>query len=113
MAAPTRQWQEIAQEQQALRDAKIPKEWLLKDLPAASVADVMRVPYESRIMTETELALTEKDATELLGLMAAGKLKSEDLTRAFCKRAAIAQQLVRIHLAQSCPYLRTMIAEFR
>lgn len=55
----------------------------------------MRVPYESGIMTAEELAWTEKDATELLRLISEGKLKSYDLTLAFCKRAAIAQQVVR------------------
>jgi amidase len=94
MVTAQRPWQDIAKEQQALRDSRIPKEWLLKNPPSDEVANVMRVPYESGIMTATELALTEKDATELLGLMADGKLKSYEVVLAFCKRAAIAQQLV-------------------
>ena len=55
----------------------------------------MSVPYESGIMTPEELAWTEKDATELLRLLSKGELKSYDVTLAFCKRAAIAQQVVR------------------
>jgi amidase len=89
-----RPWQEIAAEQQKIRDSAIPKEWLLKTLPSKTVVNVMKVPYECGIMTETELSLTEKDATELIEMMATGKLKSYDLTLAFCKRAAIAQQLL-------------------
>ena len=46
-------------------------------------------------MTERELALTELDATDLLKGLAAGERKSYGLTLAFCKRAAIAQQVVR------------------
>lgn len=54
----------------------------------------MRVPYECGIMTARELVLTDKDATELLQLMATGQVTSYELTLAFCRRAAIAQQLV-------------------
>ncbi len=87
-------WQEISAEECAALQASIPKAWLLKDPPPASRLNVMNVPYESGIMTPEELELTEKDATELLELLHSGKLKSYDLTRAFCKRAAIAHQLV-------------------
>lgn len=99
-----RPWQEIASEQQKLRDSQIPKEWILESLPDESVANVMNVPYTCGLMTETELALTEKDATDLLALMAKGKLKSYDLTLAFCKRASIAQQLVSLYpfLLRTC-----------
>jgi amidase len=59
--------------------------------------NVMDLPYTCGIMSKEELELTDKDATELLELLASGKVKSYDVTLAFCKRAAIAQQLVRIH----------------
>lgn len=91
----TPQWQKVAEEQQQLRDSKIPREWILKSPPSDDVTNVMDVPSTSGIMSKEELALTEKDATELLSLMATGKVKSYDVTLAFCKRAAIAQQLVR------------------
>ncbi|OBT94072.1 hypothetical protein VE01_07080 [Pseudogymnoascus verrucosus] len=89
-----RPWQDIAQEEQNKRDAAIPSEWRLQNPPGPEVRNVMRVPYESGIMTAEELAWTEKDATELLRLISEGKLKSYDLTLAFCKRAAIAQQVL-------------------
>lgn len=54
----------------------------------------MQVPYTSGIMTERELQLTEQDATALLEQLSKRELTSYDLTRAFCKRAAIAQQLI-------------------
>lgn len=94
-----RSWQEIALEQQEIRDSQIPKEWILDSLPDESVANVMNVPYTCGLMTERELELTEKDATDLLAMMAKGELKSYDLTLAFCKRAAIAQQLVSLCLS--------------
>jgi hypothetical protein len=45
----------------------------------------------SSIMTPEELSITEKDATELIELMSAGKLKSYDVTLAFCVRALASQ----------------------
>lgn len=64
----------------------------------------MNVPYECDIMTPVELALTEHDATELIGMLARGRVKSYDLTLAFCKRAAIAQQVVsNIHIVPATP----------
>lgn len=97
-------WQDIASEQQRLRDSQIPKEWILESLPAESMANVMNVPYTCGLMTKKELALTEKDATDLLAMMARGELKSHDLTLAFCKRAAIAQQLVSLSLFRTSIY---------
>jgi amidase len=87
-------WQDIAHEVQAARAASIPAEWMLKDPVPDSMTNVMSIPYTSGIMTEREISLTEKDATELLQLLASGEITSYDLTLAFCKRVAIAQQLV-------------------
>jgi len=92
---PASTWQELCASKRAERDATIPKEWLLKELPSEQRANVMNVPYECGIMSEQELDLTELDATELLQRMAQGELKCYDVVLAFCKRAAIAQQLVR------------------
>ncbi|EXJ86205.1 hypothetical protein A1O1_06575 [Capronia coronata CBS 617.96] len=91
---PNPTWQERCASKQAERDATIPKEWLLQELPSAERANVMDVPYTCGIMSAAELAITELDATELLHRMAEGTLKSYDVVLAFCKRAAIAQQLL-------------------
>jgi amidase len=87
-------WQEVAAEQQRVRDAAIPTEWILKNPPADTAVNVMDVPYTCGILTKRELELTDKDATELLELLAEGEVTSFEVTLAFCKRCAIAQQLV-------------------
>jgi amidase len=97
-------WKDIAAAQQAKRQNRIPKEWLLKNPPADDVYNVMDIPYTCGIMSPEELKITEKDCVELLDLMANKKLKSYDVTLAFCKRAAIAQQLVScFNSPQQCP----------
>lgn len=87
-------WRSIAvRKQQQLKD-RIPDEWRLKAsqllIKDNNVLDVSKFG----ILTDAELKITESyDATSLLGELAIGKLKSEDVVRAFCKRAALAQQL--------------------
>lgn len=55
----------------------------------------MSFPRQSGILTEEELSITESSATQLVRDIAAGKLTSVAVTTAFCKRAALAHQLVR------------------
>ena len=93
---PPAPWQRIAQKAELLRDSTIPPEWLLIDPVSGDVRNVMKVPYTCGVMTEIELALTDKDATSLLEMLKSGRVSSFDVTLAFCKRAAIAHQLVRI-----------------
>ncbi len=57
------------------------------------VKNVIGVAQHCELLSERELQLTAKDATELVGLMASGVISSYEVTLAFCKRAAIAQQL--------------------
>lgn len=56
----------------------------------------MGVPKSCGILTSEELAITESSAVDLVSQLAAGKLTSVAVTTAFCKRAAIAHQLVSI-----------------
>lgn len=54
--------------------------------------DVVR---KSGFLSDAELTVTEKyTATEILAKLSTGELSSEQVTEAFCKRAALAQQLV-------------------
>ncbi|KAF2092731.1 amidase [Rhizodiscina lignyota] len=86
----------IARRKQEEQRSKIPKEWLLPDrfLPTPSTKNVLDVIPRSGLLTDQERRITEDyDATALLEALKTGKLKSVDVTRAFCKRAAIAHQL--------------------
>jgi amidase len=92
-------WEELAaNKRQALRDS-IPSEWIIPAelLPADSVNDVTGFPETSGWFTPEELAITNSSALDLLPKLASGDLKSETVTRAFCKRASAAHQLVILH----------------
>jgi amidase len=85
-------WEQLAADKRSLISKSIPSEWLIKDLPKDD--NIFDYPKSSGLLSAQELELTESTATELVAQLAEGKLKSVDVTLAFCKRAALAQQLV-------------------
>jgi amidase len=89
-------WEALAaKKRQDLLDS-IPEEWRIPShlLPPESQEDVTGFPESSGWFTQEELAITNSTALELLPRLASGELNSEAVTRAFCKRAAAAHQLV-------------------
>lgn len=88
-------WERKVQSKQAQIAAAIPPEWILPaDILRNSPTNVLDVPKASGILTEREIHITEDyDGTALLEKLAAGDFSSVEVTTAFCKRAAIAQQL--------------------
>ena len=64
-------------------------------LPKAEKANVLDIPRTCHILSPKEVEITEQTATELLEKLSTGQLKSVEVTRAFCARAALAHQLVR------------------
>lgn len=95
-------WEEVAAEKHARIKASIPKEWRVNlEDPAFQGDSYMDAPAKSGILTTEELKITESSATELVDQMAEGKLSSVAVTTAFCKRAALATQLV-CNLDKNC-----------
>jgi len=90
-------WYVKAAAKRQARDALIPVAWRLPQaLLEALPLDVRPIPASCGLLTAGELALTEEDdAAALVARMASGELRAVDVCRAYCKRAAIAQQLVR------------------
>jgi amidase len=87
-------WVAIARRKQAERQSRIPKAWLLSSPPPPDVLDVRSIPRTSGILTPAELSITEKyDATAIADAIRSRKVTAEQVTIAFCKRAAIAQQV--------------------
>lgn len=63
------------------------------------------IPRRSGILTAKELRITESyDVRRLLDALASGELTALEVTVAFCKRAAIAQQLVRNRRRERAPH---------
>lgn len=93
---PYRPWQEIAAEKKTEQLARIPPEWRLpvEGLPLDAV-DLRPLARLSGILSDHELEITgdKYDATSLLARIAEGTLSSVEVVTAFCKRAAVAQQV--------------------
>jgi amidase len=93
-------YKEIAAAKQAETFSKIPSEWLLNNtiprISLLSAESVLDIPRTCGILSPAEVEITENyTAVVLTQEMAAGRLSAVQVTEAFCKRAAIAQQLVR------------------
>lgn len=85
---------DIARGKQDERHQRIPKDWHLspKDLQSEHA---LEVPRRCGILTERELHITEKnDAVDIVNKISDGAFTAREVCVAFCKRAAIAQQLV-------------------
>ncbi|PIG89390.1 general amidase-B [Aspergillus arachidicola] len=92
-------WQEKAHKKQTTSLSKIPPEWrlppsiqtLLTNNPNLNCLDI---PAKSNLLTPRELEITNtEDATALLAKISKKEYTSAEVTTAFSKRAAIAQQL--------------------
>lgn len=88
-------WASIAKRKRQEQRDRIPDEWKLS--PSAIVGqgqNVLTFIQASGLLSNSELHITDaRDATALIGELASGRIKSADVTRAYCKRAAIATQL--------------------
>jgi amidase len=101
------EWETIVAEKKERSKNNIPNDWKLPEtifselsLPLEShpnrILDIDD-PRKSGILSARELEITDKySVAELLDRLASGTFTSLEVTTAFCKRAAIAQQLVSI-----------------
>lgn len=91
-------WQELVARKRRECLEKIPREWILSgDLLLKLHPRLLEydLPRRCGLLSESELDVTENyTATKLLAELASGHLSSLEVTTAFCKRAAIAQQVV-------------------
>lgn len=85
-------WKEIAEAEKSRIDNSIPQEWRVSI--AEDKTNFETLPRYSKILTASEIEITESPAENLVRELATGKLTSVAVTTAFCKRAALAHQLV-------------------
>lgn len=94
IAKDTPTYIEISQAKCDQRDRLIRDEWKLpKKLSLGH--NVLEVPKTCGILTEREISITgDNDAVDIVEKIRQQEYTAEEVTVAFCKRAAIAQQLV-------------------
>ncbi|KAF2751605.1 amidase [Sporormia fimetaria CBS 119925] len=86
-------WEEISSKKRADLLSLIPGEYRLSSAPPESQLNISTWPRESGWFTERELEITETTASAIVKKIASREWTAEEVTRAFCKRAAAAHQL--------------------
>lgn len=105
-------WQVLATTHKEKQLQNIPREWILDDFTVAELKGTgtnaegrliqLDAASQSGLLTQSELEITGTfTACDLVDKLARRELCSEDVVRAYCKRAALAQQLV---CAQILPF---------
>jgi amidase len=94
-------WQEVASDRQKHRDATLshldPPLPTIDNLPSNTIA------LASKYLTAEELKITETLSENLVSQLAKGELSSVAVTKAFLRRAALAQLAVRYALSIFSP----------
>lgn len=86
-------WEERASDKRRRIDESIPPEWRMTS--ASEHDSAFAALQDSNILDASERQITESSAVDLLQKLSEGTLTSVEVTKAFCKRAAFAQQSVR------------------
>lgn len=73
----------------------------------------MDVPRDCGLLSEKELEITERTAVDLVKRLAKGELTAVEVTAAFCKRAAIAHQMVRFRQLISTVGCSSNVCKYR
>ncbi|TBU35216.1 general amidase [Dichomitus squalens] len=90
-------WQDLAKAKKLRQQEAIPPAWKLASPPEYGALDVRTFPESPQcgLLTSREIEITNTtDVDALLSNLATAKWSSEEVTRAFYKRAIIAHQLV-------------------
>lgn len=94
-------WKALVAKKRAEVAKELPHEWrlskdVLDSINSNANISVLDVPAKCGLLTAKELEITEKhDAVDLIKKMSTKELTSSEVTLAFCKRAAVAHQVVR------------------
>ncbi|CAG7937487.1 unnamed protein product [Penicillium nalgiovense] len=76
----------------------IPEKWRLQSpVPPATEPRDVTGDYIRQYLTEHEITITETDAVDIVAQTSTGRWSALEVTEAFCHRAALAHQLVRLY----------------
>ncbi|KAJ2996299.1 hypothetical protein NUW58_g1013 [Xylaria curta] len=95
MSSAPKDYRIIAAAKVSQQKSKIPEAWLISPDIIKNSTNFMGIPDTCGVLSDVECEITSNyDATSILEMVKAGTFSVEQVTVAFCKRAAIAQQLV-------------------
>ena len=93
---PEQSWQEKAAAKRASILAQIPSEWRLAkaDIESAEKQRVLAGPFMERLLDKETISIINQDTVSLVKALETRIYSSEQVTKAFCKAAAVAHQIV-------------------
>lgn len=102
-------WKKIASDKRESVLALIPEEWRIPPPPSANEQRDVTGKYIQQYLSEKEIEITETDVAGIAKKTGSGAWSAYDVTKAFCHRAAVAHQLVRLcnlslSLSSSSPF---------
>ena len=86
-------WQEVAADRQKHRDETIAA--LEPGLPDLKNVPLNTIPLAQEVLSPEEIKITERTVEDLAAQIAEGKICSVEVTKAFLRRAGLAQKAVR------------------
>ena len=89
-------WQKTAMEKKRQIHDQIPKDWLLSRsiLEKAQQQKQLSGAFIESLLDDATKSITSLISQELLESMASGSLTAVQVTQAFCRRSAVAHQIV-------------------
>ena len=93
MVAPS--WEDHAKAKRDSTNDLIPKEWrLTSSIPSAKEQRDVTGRYIWQHLSTHEVEVTESEVVDIVKATSSGKWTAEEVTKAFCHRAALAHQIV-------------------
>lgn len=90
-------WEEKANVKRQSVNRLIPEEWRIEaPIPSKETQRDVTGDYIRQYLSKAEIEITESDAVSIVDNTTSGRWTAEDVTQAFCHRAAIAHQIVSI-----------------
>lgn len=96
MAMHSERWQEVAKAKREAIAESIPQPWRISSIPSAAEQRDVTGSYIHQWLSQEEIEITEMDAVDIVDKTCAGIWTAEEVTSAFCHRAALAHQLVNL-----------------
>jgi len=105
MTSTTQNWQQRATAKRDSVNALIPPAWRISNLPSREEQKDVTNPYIHQYLSKQEVEITETDAVGIAEKTTRGEWKAVEVTSAFCHRAALVHQLVRLYtISFSCNF---------
>ena len=99
------QWQELGKAKLRSINDSIPSEWKVEPIPSTQQQRDVTGNFICQYLSKEEVEITEATAPGIVQKTSSGEWTAEAVVRAFCHRASLAHQMVRLSIGlEDCKY---------